>query len=272
MSDDKAPTDDEILGRALELQAQDQSTEEATLARESQAEALAELGVPPEYLLRAEEDLQRERYALAGAKAERKRKMVNVVLGLCIIGVVASFAHTPSLPQASAPWVQSFDSGMIDWSVVTSPGTEASARAIEDPTRGKVVAFQVTRFDKAKAKKGRYYANLRSNLPPPLLRGMKRVSLWVRGEGLKATRLYLRKSDTERWRSPEIPVSSEWVEHTLPLNAFDTQVRARKGKKWKQSASIPLSEAERLQLKVGYFINDPGMSGTVYYDDLVFSP
>lgn len=272
MSNDKAPTDDEILGRALELQAKDQSAEEAKLTRESQAEALAELGVAPEYLLRAEEDLQRERYTLAKQKVARKRRLINVFLALCIIGVVVSFTNAPTLPSATGPWVQSFDTPMGDWSVVTSPGTEASARGADDPVRGKVVAFEVTKFDEAKAKKGRYYANLRLNLPAPTLRGMKTVTLWVRGEGLKATRLYIRKSETERWRSPEISLSSEWVQHTLPLKAFEPQERKRKGKKWKRSAASPMSTAELVQLKVGYFMNEAGARGTVYYDDLVFTP
>ena len=272
MPNDKAPTDDEILGRALELQAKDQSAEEAERARESQAEALAELGVAPDYLLRAEEDLQRERYTLTKKALARKRTLINVFLVICIVGVVVSFTNAPALPSASQPWVQSFDTPMGDWSVVTSPGTEATARALDDPKRGKVVAFEVTKFDEEKAKKGRYYANLRLNLPTPTLRGMKRVTLWVRGEDLKATRLYIRGSETERWRSPEIPLSAEWVQHTLPLNAFEPQERKKKGKKWKRSAPIPMSTAELIQLKVGYFMNEASARGTVYYDDLVFSP
>ena len=265
MADDEAPTDDAILSRALELQAIDEAAEDRATEREAQAEALAELGVSPEYLLRAEEELHRQQLDEQNKQAERKRKTINIVLGVLILGVVASFAYSPPVPDAT-PWSQNFDHTESDWSVVVSPGTVALAAHFDDPERGAVTRFTVKRFSAETAKRGRYYANLRVNDAPESLSGLSTMRIWVRGEGLTATRIYIRESKSKRWRSQAINLTDTWTQHTLSLKSFDYQVRDKKS--WSDGGQRDLTSVERIQLKVGYFINEADASGSVYFDDL----
>ena len=271
MPESDTPSDDEILHRALELQSEDEAARDEAETREAQAEALAELGVSPEYLLRAEEELQRKALELSVARKAKRRKGLNLLLSLLILGVVASFAYVPPGPVAEGPWIETFERGHLDWELRVSPGSLAKRASVEDTTRGKVAGLSVMRFDAEQAKNGRYYVNLRLWNPPELLRGLRTMRIWVRGKGLKATRVYIRKDKSSRWRSPEIPLTQEWVQHTIPLNAFDYQERSGK-KKWKMEDPEEITKVERIQIKVGYFINDVDARGSIYVDDLEFLP
>jgi hypothetical protein len=67
-----------------------------------------------------------------------------------------------------------------------------------------------------------------------------------------------------------LPVTAEWIQHTIPLDDFDYQVGG-KGQ-WETTSGDNPRRVDRIQLKVGYFVNDPSLSGTVYFDDLEFLP
>ena len=107
-----------------------------------------------------------------------------------------------------------------------------------------------------------YFANLRAHDAPSTLRGLDEMVLVVRGGGgLHATRVYLRAGDDERWRSPEIPLTNEWVEHRVPIEAFGRQTGGRlhwQAATWEEPDRITM-----LQIKVGYAINTIESTGHI---------
>ncbi|MEE2829824.1 MAG: hypothetical protein VX498_11605 [Myxococcota bacterium] len=271
MARKSGPSDKDIFDRALELQQELEEQEASQEARANLAAAAQELGVAPEFLLRAEEELIEEHERQAAQRKKWKHRAFSLVLGLLALGVIASFFYSPPPPLAEGPWAESFDAVVSDWSFTSSPGTQAHGGQVEDDSeRGRVAAMVVDRFDPGSAKKGRYFANLRANHPPSTMRGYQTMRLWTRGEGLDTVRIYIRGDSRTRWRSPAIPAGKTWQQHTVPLDSFTFQQRQNKGKKWKVKKSRPMGRVERLQLKVGYFVNEADAKGVLFIDDLEF--
>ena len=96
------------------------------------------------------------------------------------------------------------------------------------------------------------------------------MRLRVRGQGLPEARVYVRRNEKQRWRSPAISISPQWTEHEIALAQFDYQERPKKGAKWERKASQPFGRTEMVQIKVGYFVNEVEDRGTLWVDDLRF--
>ena len=269
MSKDKTQiSEDAIFERAVELQAEQTSHTEAIEEREARAAVAAELGVPPEFLIRAETELYKEAARAKSERASLRRMMLNMLLGSAALFVVVSFVWSPAPAPADQPWMAS--EVATDWDYLTSKGTKAWAGRVMDERRGSVGYLEVVHFDAGQAEGGRYFANLRFRQLPDDLGGYSSMRVWTRGAGLASSRIYIRKDKTHRWRSPDLPVTAEWTQHTVPFEDFDYQVGG-KGQ-WETTSGDNPRFVDRLQLKLGYFVNDPSLSGTVYFDDLEFLP
>jgi len=267
------PSDKDIFARALELQEEEQAKVESQEARAALAVAAEELGVSPEFLVRAERQLREQNAAEILDIRARRARTLRILLALAALAVLASFFYRAPPPMADGPWSNGFDSMATDWTLVSSPGTEASSSQSELPSRsGKVGGIWVERFDAASAPKGRYYVNLRAQSPPETIRGYETLSLWTLGDGLDEVRVYFRIDPKSRWRSPPISAGPTWSEQVVPLAAFEYQERSGKGSPWKLADPPPLGRVERLQLKVGYFVNPPEATGSIFFDDLQLLP
>ena len=269
MAKDKTQiSEDAILERAMELQSEQTSHAEAIEEREARAAVAAELGVPPEFLIRAETELYKEAVKAKAERASLRRLMLNTLLGFAALFVVFSFVWSPAPAPADQPWAAS--EVVTDWDFLMSPGTKAQAGRGMDEVRGSVAFLEVKHFDAGQAEGGRYFANLRLRQLPDDLGGYSSMRVWTRGVGLASSRIYIRRDKTHRWRSPGLPVTAQWTQHTIPLEDFDYQVGG-KGQ-WETTSGDNPRRVDRIQLKVGYFVNDPSLSGTVYFDDLEFLP
>jgi len=270
MANDKnKPSDDEILERAMILQYEADAQREAMDDREDRIKAANEVGVSREHLLAAERELYEEREKQNWEDKQLKRLLINIGLLTAFIGVVISYFFIPEY-KADSPWVESFETTGKGWSFVASPGTRGKGGLIPELGDDRGVGFiLVERFDAQKAKNGRYFANLRLNSSIDL-KGYSNMRVRIKGHGLLNTiRLYLRDG-SKRWRSPAMTITSEWTEHAIDLSDFDCQ--KKKKKSWKGVSCSALDDVDRVQFKVGYFMNNPDDHGVVYIDDLVFVP
>jgi hypothetical protein len=252
---------EEVLDLAIDLYSADVSQ------KESDAKALIatarEMGVPPEYLERAAEQL-RMRRAAAMVEAQQRRRLLVRSAGIAaaVVGIVAA-AWFFLVPGPVTPFAETFDGGASRWTLDTSEGTQAAVRFETRGERGEVAVIAVERF--APAADGTFRANLDSLAAPADLSRHENVSISVRGEGLETARLYI-EGDGVRWRSPPIRAGSEWNTHTIPLRSFEKQVR--KGDAW---SVVPWDAPEgvrRLSVKVGQYMNPPDASGHVEVDDI----
>ena len=136
------PSDKDIFDRALELQQELEEQEASQEARADLAAAAQELGVAPEFLLRAEEELLQQDDERAAKRQELRQKALSLVLGLLALGVVASFFYSPPPPLAEGPWIEPFDTVAEDWTFSSSPGTQAhGGQVLDDSERGRVAAM-----------------------------------------------------------------------------------------------------------------------------------
>ena len=244
------------MARAIELweaqSAADDEREEASFAKE----ALAELNVPPEYFDKARRQLDEEaQRARASVKSRRFKVRFGIVAALTSLLLLQVFS-----PYAFTSWKASFTQNA--WQLRSNPSTQASLQP-----NGEFVRVQVERF--SVPQDGRYFSNLRASDPPRTLWGRDQMIIQVRGGGeLHAARVYLRSGSSERWRSPDIPLTSSWVEHRISVEAFERQIGGRA--RWEPDRWETPTRISMLQIKVGYTINDVNATGTLDVGELRF--
>ncbi len=255
---------DEVLDRAIELWEKDRQRQRDCDDQQVLEEAAKELGVPAEYIQHAADSIAADKH-LHRRSRQLSLQSALIVGALVLGGFSVHRLVSPPIPMADGPWHATFDDSR-GWVLRSNPGSRARFSTDHDPERGDVATIHVDHFETPPD--GRYYVNLRATPVPATLGGYQVMRLWVRGEGLDAVRVYPRGDRHERWRSPEIPVTNEWTEHVIELTRFDHQVGGRAN--WRTRSWEPPGSLDRLQIKVGYFINDVSAQGYVSVDDLRF--
>jgi hypothetical protein len=256
-----------VVEIATELYEQEQGRLEAAATRQATLDAAAEVGLPAEYLERAAAVLHERRVAAVRKRQRRSRILLTtVVAALALLGGCQVVNRPPPAPVAytfaPAPERQ--------WTLNANPGTQATLSFGDLAGQPGVAILRVERFDAGRT--GGFFANLDTTDVPSTLAGYRTVAFRVRGSGLPNVRLYLEAGPTERWRSPALPVSGAWQEHTLRLDQFDHQRRASESDRWRRESYRPPGRVERISFKVGDYVNDVRATGEVAIDDLKFAP
>jgi hypothetical protein len=256
----------EVVRIATELYEKDQGQIEVARERQSLVEAAAEVDLPPAYLERAAAALHMRRVE-AIRRRRRRRSTVFAVAG--VLGALGG-GWRLSHPPRPAPALYDFnDAPARQWVLDPNPETDASLAFESEPGHGGVASLTIRRFG-ARASDGTYFANLNSSDVPPRVSGYQRVSFLARSDGLPHVRLYLEAGPTERWRSPEIPLTSDWQQHVLELRQLERQTRDSTAAPWRSANYRAPRTLEKLSFKVGYFVNDVTARGKLLVDDLRF--
>ncbi len=241
----RRPSRDEILALAIAMHARDEAA--APVPGGDPESVAAELGVPPEYLERAEAQLRHR----AWARARRRRLALGV--GGVAVAVALTFAVVRAL--APAPWSASAEVRR-ERTLEVSPGTLAGVRFEDDAARGPVAVVEVSRA--APRPDGTWFVNL-DGPDAPVESGHGALVIELAGT-LPNARVYLEAGADERWRSPPIAVQPEWTTHRLRLATFERQRRV--GGKW-QAAEGPPRGPVTVSVKLGHFVNDAAATGVV---------
>lgn len=251
----------EVVETALDLQADAHAQAEAQARTREMAAAAAELGLDPALLPEAERRVRAraEERARREVQAARRRRWFAAG-AVAAVGVVVVSAWALRGPEPVAPWTDGFAAG--SWALEASAGTQARLSFVEVAGRGAVAQVEVDRF--VPLADGRYWVNLES-LAHPDWTGASELSFAARAEGLGNVRVYL-ESPEERWRGPAVPVGPGWSTHTLPLSAFERQVK--RGGDWQVVGDRAPRRVDTVSFKLGGWVNDAGEAGTVWIDDL----
>jgi hypothetical protein len=248
----------EVLREAVRQQDVAQRERETQMDREAYADAAQELGITRTELDRA----AAERHAATVVRIRRTRKIRNAVLGAVAAVLVAAGGYRVANPPAPDPTSYTFESTSQAWSPEFNARSVGSAG--QQGGRGVIV---VERF--APEDDGRYWANLNSASVPPSVDGYRTVTLRIRGDGtLAQARLFLDNGPTERWRSPAIPIGTEWREVTIRLDQLEHQTRRDTRSPWRGDGDRGPDEVTGVSIKVGHPFNPPDARGRVEVDDL----
>jgi hypothetical protein len=265
---EQLPTEDmrEVVRIATELYQRDQGQIEAARQREGLIAAAAEVDLPAAYLERAAATLHAQRVEAIRGRRRRRNTLLAIVGLTGGLGFGWRLTHQPP----PAPALYDFNNAPThQWTLGHNAETQAKLVFTNEPNHGGVAALTVERFG-PRAADGTYNANLNSSDVPPTLAGYRHVSFLARGEGLPHIRLYLENGPTERWRSPELPLTTDWQPQVLEMRQFEHQTRASSGASWQRASRRAPRTIETLSFKVGHFVNDVNARGKVFVDDLRF--
>jgi hypothetical protein len=248
----------EVLREAVRRQDAGLREREVRLDRESYAQAAEEMGIS-----RAELD-----HAAAGthaatvARIRRGRRVRNAVIGAAVAVLAAAGAYRVANPPPPEPAAYGFESAAQAWS--GDFNLRSTGRAGQEGGRGVIVVERFVAEDD-----GRYWANLNTASVPPSLQGHETVTLRIRGDGgLGHARLFVENGPTERWRSPDIPVGSDWRTVRLRLDQFEHQTRPDSRSPWRSTRGGSPDAVTGVSLKVGHPFNPTDARGRVEVDDL----
>jgi hypothetical protein len=116
---------------------------------------------------------------------------------------------------------------------------------------------------------GRYWANLNPASVPESVKGHQAITLRIRGDGgLGRARLFVENGATERWRSPDIPVGTEWRTVTFRMDQLEHQIRPDSRSSWRGERGGAPGAVTGVSLKVGHPFNPTDARGRVEVDDL----
>ena len=251
-----------VLDRAIVL------LEEREKSADSEAwiAAAEELGIPRDILEEAALAVRKDVVEQQVQRAHSLRRYAFVGLGL----VAAIVVGLMLFPPGPGRHVYDFDEGAGgQWSLYKNPETKATLSFLSQSGRGRVAQLNVGNLVAARSD-GKYLVNLRTEHVPRSFKRFETVSIEVRGEGLESLRIYLRRNETQRWRSEKIPVTTTWTGHTLSLDSFAYQERAGKYSDWLPHSWRSMDTVQMIQLKVGDGVNDIDAAGTVEVDNLIF--
>jgi predicted DNA-binding protein (UPF0251 family) len=257
--DDLTPEElPEVLREAVRLQEVDEREREVRMDRESYAEAAQEMGISRAELDRA----AAEKHAATVVGIRRKRRIRNTVLGAAVAILAAAGVYRVANPPPPDPVVYTFQDDAQTWSGDFNP--RSTGRARQEAGRGVIV---VERF--VAEEDGRYWANLNTASVPASLEGHETVTLRIRGDGgLGDARIFIENGPTERWRSPDIPVETEWRVIQLRIDQFEHQTRPDSRSPWRARRGGPPGTVTGVSLKVGHPFNPTDARGRVEVDDL----
>lgn len=248
----------EVLREAVRLQEADQREREVRLDRESYAQAAEEMGISRAELDRA----AAEKHAATVGRIRRGRRIRNAAAAAALAVLAAAGAYRVANPPAPEPAAWSFESPAQAWSGDFNPRSTGSAG--QEAGRGVIVVERFGAEDD-----GRYWANLNTPSVPPSLRGHETVALRIRGDGgLGEARLFIENGPTERWRSPAIPVGTDWRSVRFRLDQFEHQTRPDARAPWSTRRGGPPGTVTGVSLKVGHPFNPTDARGRVEVDDL----
>ena len=249
---------DQVLKRAFELQAEEEAEQAEALATEELHTAAQDVGLDPDYLARAERELEQKK-----AKRQRLRRVLVITAAAAVAtGALATGAVRLLSTPAPDPWTQTFDDP-AGWTLDTNPGTKASVRFDEARGRGKVAVLDVQSF--AVQPDGSYRVNLNNFAVPANAADYKWLSVDVKGD-LPVVRVYLEAGPGERWRSPAIRADASWKQQRIPLESFEHQ--RREGGSWISTDSEPPTNLSQVSIKVGHYMNAPDAKGSLALDNL----
>jgi hypothetical protein len=257
--DDLTPEElPEVLREAVRRQEVDERERDALRDRESYAEAAQEMGISRAELDRA----AAESHAATVARIRRGRRLRNTVLAAGVAVLAMAGGYRALNPPAPEPTTWTFQSDAQVWSGDFNPRSTGSAR--QEGGRG---VIQVERF--VAEDDGRYWANLNSTSVPASVKGYDAVTLRVRGDGgLGEARVFLENGSTERWRSPPLPVETEWRTITLRMDQLEHQTRPDSRSPWRSTRGGSPDAVTGVSIKVGHPFNTTNARGRVEVDDL----
>jgi hypothetical protein len=266
----------EIVARAAQLQDRELLLDDAGLDRQAALAAADELGLSPEYLERAAQEVQERRIAEARDRQGRRRWWWLWAAAFCatVVGAAVTLQATrsPDSPVAGQPVSQvvaySFDVATEQqWLLNVDPSSRASLAFDESAGHGRVAVITVDVLGPEQGA-GIPFVNMNSGDGARSLVGHQRVTFSVRGEGLPNVRLFLEAGATERWRSPLIPVTNDWQTREIRLDQFEHQQRDTADGEWRTTKYSAPGRIERLSFKLGAFVNQSGQAGTTMIDDI----
>jgi hypothetical protein len=248
----------EVLREAVRRQDVDQREREARLDRESYAQAAEEMGISRAELDRA----AAETHVATVARIRRGRRIRNAVIGAGVAVLAAAGAYRVANPPPPEPAGWTFESPAQAWS--GDLNLRSTGRAGQEGGHGVIT---VERF--VAEADGRYWANLNTASVPASLEGHEGVTLRIRGDGgLGHARLFLENGPTERWRSPDIPVGTDWSTVRFRMDQFEHQTRPDSRSPWRSRGGGSPGGVTGISLKVGHPFNPTDARGRVEVDDL----
>ncbi|HEU4457216.1 MAG TPA: hypothetical protein VFR81_29370 [Longimicrobium sp.] len=249
----------DVLREAVRRKDVDEREREVELDREAYAEAAQELGITRAELDRA----AAERHAATVHRIRRTRTIRNTIVGAIAAVLVTVGGYRVLNPPAPDPTTYTFEQNASQaWSGDFNP--RSVGRAGLEGGRGVIV---VERF--AAEDDGRYWANLNSAAVPASVDGYRTVTLRIRGDGgLANARLFLENGPTERWRSPDIDVGTEWRVVTFRLDQLEHQTRPNSRAPWRGERGGDPDRLTGVSIKVGNPFNTPDARGRVEVDDI----
>jgi predicted DNA-binding protein (UPF0251 family) len=248
----------EVLREAVRLQDVDEREREVRMDRESYAQAAEEMGISRAELDRA----AAEKHAATVTRIRRGRRIRNAAIGAVVAVLAATGVYRVANPPAPEPAAWTFESTAQAWS--GDFNGRSTGRAGQEGGRGVIVVDRFVAEDD-----GRYWANLNTASVPASLDGHETETLRIRGDGgLGHARLFIENGPTERWRSPDIPVGTEWREVALRLDQFEHQTRPNTRSPWRGGGAGAPGTVTGVSLKVGHPFNPTDARGRVEVDDL----
>ena len=252
----------EVLQRALKKQDrnEDLAIERAELnafVREAEA-----LGISRNDLETAASELRAERLADERQRVEKLRTYGYWTLGVLTLLMVWGLLRTPT---ADEPYSDDFTTK--NWSSYCNTGTTCNLSWRQDDTQGTYAQFTVSQFRQLTKK---YFANIRARTPPDTMKGYETMTFKAKGTGLDYICVYIRGDKKRRWRSPKLALTPTWTEYTVKLTDFVYQERSNKKSQWAKEDFEDFGYVDRVQFKLGTFVNDINSKGSVGVDDLEF--
>lgn len=275
----------DVVRVANELYEKDRRRAEQDQERLNYVDAAEELGVPPEYMEQAAQELHRRR--VAEAEVRNRKKVwksiaigggVGVVTVFLMMGIFTVRSVETVTPSASAPVAQgqplelsnpsleTFGPGVENrWTFDRNNSTQATTSFQQEGPRGGVAVIRVEKFGTAE---GPHRASFETIQTPASPLGKKDIAFDIRGQGLRKVRVYLERGAHERWRSPELRIPTGWQTLRVPLGNFQHQVQS--GNRWRNRGRSRPEQIDRISFKLGDFMNEPNASGEVRLDNVRF--
>jgi hypothetical protein len=248
----------EVLREAVRRQEVDEREREVRLDRESYAQAAEEMGISRAELDRA----AAEKHVATVARIRRGRRIRNTVVGAAVAVLAAAGVYRVANPPPPEPAAWTFQNDAQAWSGDFNPRSTGSAR--QEGGRGVIVVERFVAEDD-----GRYWANLNTASVPASLEGHETVTLRIRGDGgLGEARVFIENGSLERWRSPPLPVETEWRTIQLRMDQFEHQTRPDSRSPWRVQRGGSPGAVTGVSLKVGHPFNPTDARGRVEVDDL----
>lgn len=249
----------EQRGEVVRLASEIYDTEQVEQREHTSTVAAAEeIGLPEEYLERAAQALQEKRIADARQKRTSRARflMGGGIVAALGVGAFLLRPAPPATPFSLSPIAQ-------QPTLSTNTGTEASATS-----QGDSYVLKVNRFIPTN---NRYSANLDLPLPKTSLSGYRQMTFTVRGTGtIPKVRLFLEGGSlNERWKGPDVPVSTTPRQVSLSMDQFIRQERVS-NTEWKDISLGRPNEVTRLSIKSGFPVNPATVSGTIGVSKIEF--